>query len=127
MVAFASLLDWALWPKSGWADGRKPTGLFRPKVDNNLRRRGKRFLATLFFIDQWRFHMRPRAIIERHFAWAKRYFGLEAARWRGLVAAYQHTALVYSVMLGVALIAHRLQRPDLAGSRTKVLAVKTLA
>lgn len=96
-------------------------------IDYNLRRRGKRFLATLFFLDQWDFHMNPRAIIERHFAWAKRYFGLESAHWRGLVAAYQHTALVYSVMLGVALTAHRLQRPELAGSRTKVLAVKTLS
>jgi hypothetical protein len=96
-------------------------------IDYNLRRRGKRFLATLFFLDQWRFHMRPRATIERHFAWAKRYFGLESARWRGLIAAYQHTALVYSVMLGVALTAHRFQRPELAGSRTKVLAVKTLS
>jgi hypothetical protein len=95
-------------------------------IDYNLRRKGKRFLATLFFLDQWHFHMGPRAIIERHFAWAKRYFGLESARWRGLVAAYQHTALVYSVMLGVALTAHRLQRPELAGSRTKVLAMKTL-
>lgn len=95
-------------------------------IDYNLRRQGKRFLATLFFCDQWRFHLRPRAIIERHFAWAKRYFGLESARWAGLVAAYQHTALVYSVMLAVALIAHRYQRPDLAGSRTKVLALKTL-
>ena len=96
-------------------------------IDYNLRRRGKRFLATLFFLDQWHFHMGPRAIIERHFAWAKRYFGLESARWRGLVAAYQHTALVYAVMLGVALTAHRLQRPELAGSRTKVLAVKSLS
>jgi hypothetical protein len=95
-------------------------------IDYNLRRKGKRFLATLFFCDQWRFHLRPRAIIERHFAWAKRYFGLESARWAGLVAAYQHTALVYSVMLAVAFIAHRYQRPDLAGSRTKVLALKTL-
>lgn len=95
-------------------------------IDYNLRRRGKRFLATLFFLDQWRFHRRPRAIIERHFAWAKRYFGLEAARWMGLVAAYQHTALVYSVMLGVALVAHRYQRPELAGSRTRVLAIKTV-
>lgn len=95
-------------------------------IDYNLRRKGKRFLATLFFIDQWRFHLRPRAIIERHFAWAKRYFGLESAHWQGLVAAYQHTALVYSVMLGVALVAHRYQRPDLAGSRTKVLALKTI-
>jgi hypothetical protein len=96
-------------------------------IDYNLRRRGKRFLATLVFLDQWHFHMGPRAIIERHFAWAKRYFGLESARWRGLIPAYQHTALVYSVMLAVALTAHRFQRPDLAGSRSKVLAAKTLS
>lgn len=68
-----------------------------------------------------------RAILERHLAWAKRYFGLESACWRGLVAAYQHIALVYSVMPGVALTAHRFQRPELAGSRTKVLAVKTVS
>lgn len=96
-------------------------------IDYNLRRKGKRALTTLFFIDQWLFHRRPRAIIERHFAWAKRYFGLESARWSGIVAAYQHTALVYATMLGVALIAYRYQRPDLAGSRTRVLAVKVLA
>lgn len=96
-------------------------------IDYNLRRKGKRFLATLFFIDQWRFHLRPRAIIERHFAWAKRYFGLEQAQWLGWVAAYQHTALVYATMLAVALIAHRYQRPELAGSRTRVLALKTLS
>jgi hypothetical protein len=96
-------------------------------VDYNLRRRRKRFLATRFFADQWRFHLRPRATIERHFAWAKRYFGLESAHWAGLVAAYQHTALVYATMLAVALIAHRYQRPELAGSRTNVLALKTLA
>jgi len=95
-------------------------------IDYNLRRRGKRFLATLFFLNQWRFHLRPRTIIERHFAWAKRYFGLERARWAGLVAAYQHTALVYSVMLGVALVAHRYQRPELAGSRRRVLAIQTI-
>jgi hypothetical protein len=96
-------------------------------IDYNLRRRGKRFLATLFFLWQWRFHQKPRATIERHFAWAKRYFGLEAGRWAGLVAAYQHTALVYSTMLGVALVAHRYQRPDLAGSPTRVLEAKSLA
>lgn len=96
-------------------------------IDYNLRRRGKRFLATLFFAEQWRFHLRPRAAIERHFAWAKRYFGLESAHWAGLVAAYQHTALVYATMLAVALIAHRYHRPELAGSRTNVLALKTLS
>lgn len=96
-------------------------------IDYNLRRKGKRFLATVFFIDQWRFHSAPRTIIERHFAWAKRYFGLETARWSGLVAAYQHTALVYATMLAVALIAHRYDRPELAGSRFRVLALKSLA
>ncbi|MCB9152980.1 MAG: transposase [Caldilineae bacterium] len=98
-----------------------------PIIDYNLRRRGKRFLATRFFLSQWHFHLGPRAIIERHFAWAKRYFGLEAARWRGLTAAYQHTALVYSVMLCVAIVAYRCQRRELAGSRTRVLALKTIA
>lgn len=95
-------------------------------IDYNLRRRGKKFLATLFFLRQWRFHQCPRSNIERHFAWAKRYFGLEAARWSGLIAAYQHTALVYSVMLAVALVAHRYGRPEYSGSRAHVLALKTI-
>lgn len=92
-------------------------------IDYNLRRKGKTFLATLPFIRHWRSALGLRAVIERHFAWAKRYFGLETAHWKGLVAAWQHTALVYSVMLGVALTAHRFQRPELAGSRMKVLAI----
>jgi hypothetical protein len=92
-------------------------------IDYNLRKHGKKALATIPFIRQWRFHLKFRSVIERHFAWAKRYFGLETARWKGLSAAYQHTALVYSVMLGVALTAHRFQRPELAGSRMKVLAI----
>ena len=96
-------------------------------IDYNLRHKGKRFLATLFFIDQWRFHLRPQAIIERHFAWGKCYFGLQSAHWLGLVAAYQHTALVYCSMFAVALIAHGYQRPELAGSRTRGLALKTLS
>ena len=95
-------------------------------IDYNLRRKGKKYLATLFFLDQWRFHNGPRSIIERHFAWAKRYFGLETGRWSGLVAAYQHTALVYATMLAVAIIAHRYLRPDLAGSRYRVLALKSM-
>lgn len=96
-------------------------------IDYNLRRRGKRALATRFFLHQWCFARLPRRIIERHFAWAKRYFGLAGAQWQGFVAAFQHAALVYAVMLGVALVAHRYQRPELAGSRSRVLAAKTLA
>ena len=92
-------------------------------IDYNLYKQGKKALATLPFIRQWRFHLKFRTVIERHFAWAKRYFGLEAARWKGPIAAYQHTALVYRVILGVALTAHRYQRPELAGSRLRVLAI----
>jgi hypothetical protein len=83
--------------------------------------------ATLFFRWQWRFHQQPRATIERHFAWAERYFGLEAGCWTGRVAADQHTALVYSTMLAVARVAHRYQRPDLVDSRSRVLQAKSLA
>lgn len=47
-----------------------------PAVDHNLRRKGKRFLATLFFLGQWRHYvLGPRSAIECHFAWMKRYFG----------------------------------------------------
>jgi hypothetical protein len=93
-------------------------------INYNLRKQGKKALATLPFIRQWHFHLiRFRAMIERHFAWAKRCFGLEAAHCKGLRATYQHTALVYSVVLGVALTAHRFQRPELAGSRMKILAI----
>jgi len=82
--------------------------------------------SPTFFLKQWRFHQRPRTIIERHLAWAKRYLGLESGRWCGLIVAYQHTALVYSVMLGVALVTHCYQCPELAGSRLWVLAVSTI-
>ena len=87
---------------------------------------GQPFLGAPLLSPAVALSLGPRASIERHFAWAKRYFGLESARWRGWVAAYQHTALVYSVRLGVALVAHRYQRPELAGSRAHVLAIKTV-
>ena len=95
-------------------------------IDYNLRRKGKKAVATLFFIDQWRFHQRFRTVIERHFAWAKRYFGLNNSGYQGWVAITQHAALVYAVMLGVALAAERYGRLDLRLSRKGVLATKAL-
>jgi hypothetical protein len=91
-------------------------------VDYNLRRRGKRFLADLFFIRQWRDLMRPRANIERHFAWMKRYFGLKDLRVQGYLAVTQFVFRVYIAALIVAFIAARHQRPELATARLKVLA-----
>jgi hypothetical protein len=95
-------------------------------INYNLRRRGKRDLATLFFLDQWHFHQRFRSVIERHFAWAKRYFGLNHRFSRGALPMIQHAALVYATMNAVALAAHRYGRPDLALSRKRVLAAKVL-
>jgi hypothetical protein len=91
-------------------------------VDYNLRRQGKRFLATLFFVRQWRDLMSPRANIERHFAWLKRYFGLKYFRVQGYTAVIQFVFRVYIAALIVAFIAARYQRPELATSRLKVLA-----
>ncbi len=91
-------------------------------VDYNPRRQGKRFLADLFFLRQWRDLMRPRSNIERHFAWIKRYFGLRYFRVQGYLAVTQFVFRVYIAVLIVAFIAARCQRPDLATSRLKVLA-----
>jgi hypothetical protein len=47
-------------------------------IHYNLRKAGKKKLATLDFLDQWqRLVTAPRTAIERHFAWLKRYFGLK--------------------------------------------------
>jgi len=78
-------------------------------VDYNLRRQGKRFLADLFFIRQWRDSMSPRANIERHFAWLKRYFGLKYFRGQGYLAVTQFEFRVYLAALIVAFIAARHQ------------------
>jgi len=56
-----------------------------PIIDYNLRRQGKRFLATLFFLDQWRRLRAPRTVIERCFAFLKRYYGLKYFQVRSLL------------------------------------------
>jgi hypothetical protein len=55
-------------------------------VDYNVQREGKRFLADVLFIRQWRDLTSPRANIERHFAWLKRHFGLKWFRVQGYFA-----------------------------------------
>lgn len=94
-----------------------------PAVDYNLRRAGKRKLATPFFIGQWRHYvLGPRSAIERHFAWAKRYFGLKYFQCYTLMRVTQFILLTYIVIVAVAVAAGRYQRPDLVRSRSLVLA-----
>jgi len=94
-------------------------------IDYNLRRLGKRFLATLFFIRQCKRAMRPRSNIERHFAFLKRYYGLADFQVKGWSAVYRYALQVHIAMLLVALVAARLGRPDLTTSRSRVLAYVT--
>jgi hypothetical protein len=96
-----------------------------PIIDYQLRRLGKRFLATLFFLDQWRRLRAPRTAVERCFTFLKRYYGLKYFQVKGLTAVWRYALLVHSAMLAVALIAYRLDRPDLMTSRAQVLAYVT--
>jgi hypothetical protein len=94
-----------------------------PAVNYNVRRSGKRKLATLFFLEQWwRLVIIPRTAIERHFAWMKRYFGLKYFECFTLMRVTQFVCLTYIAALAVALAAERYQRPDLHRSRSMVLA-----
>jgi hypothetical protein len=92
-------------------------------VDYNLRRAGKRKLATLFFLGQWhRLVITPRSDIERHFAWMKRYFGLKYFQGYSWLRVSQFVLLTYAAALTVALAAQRYQRSDLIRRRAMVLA-----
>ena len=92
-------------------------------VDYNPRRSGKRKLATLFFLGQWRrLVITPRSDIERHFAWMKRYFGLKYFQCFSWMRVTQFVLLTYCAALAVALAAQRYERPELIRRRAMVLA-----
>lgn len=94
-----------------------------PAVDYNPRRAGKRQLATLFFLGQWRrLVITPRSDIERHFAWMKRYFGLKYFQCYSWMRVTQFVLLTYCAALAVAFAAQRYERPELIRRRAMVLA-----
>jgi len=92
-----------------------------PVVDYNVRRKNKQ-VVTLEFIFAWEGLMGPRSDIERHFAWAKRYFGLKYFQVEGWLNVMTYACCTYIAILAVAVVAYRCQRPELARSRTNVLA-----
>ncbi len=96
-----------------------------PVIDDNLRRLGKRFLATPVFLDQWRRRRAPRSAVERYFAFLKRYDGRKYFSVPGWEAVWRDAPLVNAAMLAVALIAYRENRPDLMTGRSQVLAFVT--
>jgi hypothetical protein len=93
-----------------------------PAVNYNVRRSGKRKLATLFFLEQWQqLVINPRTDIELHFTWMKRYFVLTYFQSYTLICVTQFVFLTYIADLAVALATERYQRPELHRSRSMVL------
>ena len=57
-----------------------------------------------------------RMMVEHVFKAGDRQLNLDNLRWRGAAKVRMHVALCYSVILAVAITAHRMGRPDLAHS-----------
>lgn len=91
-------------------------------VDYNLRRRGKKFIASVAKMRAWRAFMGPRALIERWFGWTKRHFALKYFQVQGREAITRHVLATYIATLLVGWIATQLKRPDLSHSPSRVLA-----
>ncbi len=91
-------------------------------VDYNLRRAGKNKLADREAMRRWRYFMRPRATIERFFAWTKRYYQLKYFKVQGRSAITRHVLATYTATLFVGWVAACYRRPDLMRSPSRVLA-----
>ena len=84
--------------------------------------RKKQPLARVRHLAYWPLSYLARAIIERFFAAAKRYYGLDASYRLGWDAVLLHVTLTFCAILIVALVADELGRTDLRLSPTRVLA-----
>lgn len=79
-------------------------------------------LGRVRHLVYWPLSYAARAIIERFFAAAKRYYGLDAMYAMGYAAVLRRVALTLCATLVVGLAAHRAGAPDLRLSPTRVLA-----
>lgn len=93
-----------------------------PKVVYNPRKAGKKAVATLEWVAQYRQDRGKRGYIERFFALLKHYFRLNHLQRLGLWAAYRHAAEVCFAVLLTAWLADHLDRPDLIHARSRLLA-----
>lgn len=91
-------------------------------VDYNLRRTGKKHLANRQQMQHWRWFLRPRATIERFFAWVKRYYQLKYFKVQGHSALWRHVVATYIATLFVGGLAMQCKQADLMHSPSRVLA-----
>jgi len=57
-----------------------------------------------------------RMAVERAFKAAKRELPMENPKWRGIAKIRMHVAICYSCILAVAIVAHKIGRPELANN-----------
>ncbi len=93
-----------------------------PKVVHNPRKAGKKAVATLAWVAQFRQDKGKRGYIERFFALLKHHYRLNHLQRMGLWAAYRHAAEVCFAVLLTAWLADHLDRLDLIHSRSRLLA-----
>lgn len=93
-----------------------------PAIDYNLRRLGKKFIASVEFLNWWQREREKRADIERSFAILKRWYGLKAFYVQGLENVMRHALLTCLAILLTALAAQEIGRPDLSRSPRRLLA-----
>jgi hypothetical protein len=91
-------------------------------VDQNPRRKGKKQIESWWVMRMLRGILGKRSMIERFFAFAKRYFGLGEFQLVGRECVSRHLLLTYCSMLSVATVAVKLGRRDLMLSPGRVLA-----
>jgi len=84
--------------------------------------RKKQPLARVRLLVYWPLSYLARAVIERFFAAAKRYYGLDTRYHVGWDAVLLQVTLTFCAILVVALVATELNCPDLRLSPTRVLA-----
>jgi phosphotransferase system glucose/maltose/N-acetylglucosamine-specific IIC component len=108
---------------------RKTLGIIRnlfgakAYVDYNVRRKGKKFLATLPFLWWWKEQLAKRGAIERSIAILKRWYGLKYFQVQGLVSVTRYAVLTCMAMLLTALAAQAIHRPELMRSPKRLLAL----
>lgn len=93
----------------------------RIAVDYNVRRKNKSVVPRAWML-WWDQRMGKRATIERFFAIAKRWFGLNEFHGAGWTAFLMHTLLTSWAIVSVALVAVRVGQPDLRLSPRRLLA-----
>lgn len=94
----------------------------KPFIDYNVGRSGKKWLASLEFLNSWTKQNTIRARIERFFGIFKAHFGLSDFAMMGMENTIRFTMLTCISVLMVAIAAHSIGQPHLARSPTKVLA-----